>query len=96
MCGNPELGNLMHAPCPDLNFKRVALRSNDGCMQRLVRIRLRDRNVVLDPSGNRGPTLVNQAKRGITFSNRVDNDPESEKIENIGHVDTLPLKLLEN
>ena len=51
VCGNTELGNVVHTLCTNLNLYPLALAGRDRCVQTLVTIRLRDGNPVAHTVG---------------------------------------------
>src|SRR6266511_2161414 len=53
--GDALLGDPVHLAGPDLHLDALALRADHGRVERLVPVRLRDRDVVLEPPGHRLP-----------------------------------------
>src|SRR5262249_1756268 len=74
--GDAFLGNAMHILSTNLNFERLAA-MNHGRMQRLIEIRPRHSDVVLEAAGNGAPNMMDDAKRGIATALRVGNDANS-------------------
>ena len=64
MRGHAELGDLVHRLRSDLDFERIAVR-HDGRMQRLVAVRLRHCDVVLEPPGDGLPHRVDDAEHAV-------------------------------
>ena len=69
---NTVLGALMHLDGAHLNLERLAVRTNDRRMQRLIAVRLRHSNVVLEATRHRLPECVDDANRAVAISIRVD------------------------
>src|SRR5690606_19461385 len=63
--------------------------SNRRRVQRLVHVRFRQRDVVLEASRHRGPAGMDRAETRITIRLRLDDDAEGDQI-----VDLLELTLL--
>ena len=47
------LGGTVHLKCTDLDFKRLAIRTDQGRMKRLVHVLFRHRDVILETARNR-------------------------------------------
>ena len=81
----------MHLKSPDLDLKRLSARSDQRRMQRLVHVRLRHRDIILEPSRNRFILFMHDSKCRITILDGVHNNPDSEQI--IDLIDRLVLIL---
>ena len=86
-------GDQVHVPGPDLHLERLAFLRDDHGVQRLVEVRLGHGDVVLDPSGNRTPHLMNDAQRRVTVLHRRGDDAEPHVIVELANVDLLPPEL---
>src|SRR5208283_2667128 len=64
--------------------------------QRLVQIRPRDGNEVLDAARNRTPVVVDHAKRGVAVLHRVGENAQRHQIVNLIDGDLLPAQLHED
>ena len=56
---------------------------NHGGVQRLIEVRPRHRDVVLEAAGNRRPDLVDHAKRGVAIFHRVGDHAHGEQIKHL-------------
>ena len=70
---NPEFGNLVHLQGSNLHFDRT-MTTDHRCMQRLIAIRLRQADVVLEPSGDRAKRVMHHSQGAITRLNTWRND----------------------
>ena len=91
---NPLLGDQVHLPRPDLDLERLPLIGNDRGVQRLVEVRLRHGDVILDASRNRPPHLMDDAERGVTIFHRRGDDSKGQIVVDLADVDPLPPQLL--
>ena len=73
----------VHLKGTDLNFKRLAGRPDQRCMQRLIAVWLGHCNVILKAPRNRLVHLVDDAKRRITVLYRIHDDANRKKIVNL-------------
>ena len=71
---------LMHLKSPDLDLKGHARTVHDRRMQRLVHVRLRHGDIVLETAGKRLVHLMDDAQRGIAVDDVIHQDPDREKI----------------
>src|SRR5437016_6153579 len=58
-------------------------------MQRLIKIRPGNGDVVLEPSGDGAPDMMDHAERGVTVALRISNDADGEQIVNLAETDFL-------
>src|SRR5258708_9737638 len=86
--GNAFLGDAVHFLRTDLHLERLAAVEHGG-MQRLVKIRPGNGDVVLEPPGDGAPNVVDYAERGITVALRIGNNTHGEKIVNLAETDFL-------
>ena len=77
------VGRLVHFARADLDLEQLLARSEHGRVQRLIAVRLRLRDVVLDAFLHRLPLLVDHAERVITIGNGVDEHTNREQIEDL-------------
>ncbi len=76
------LGDAVHFLRADLNFEGLAGMNHAG-VQRLIEVRPRHGDVVLETAGNWGPDLVDHAESGVAILDRVGDDADGEKIEDL-------------
>ena len=91
--GDPLLGNQIHVARPYLHFERLTAFGHDRRVQRLIEVRLRHGDVVLDPSGNGPPHLMNDAETCVAIAERGSGDAEGEIVVKLTDVDLLFLEL---
>ena len=65
----------------------------DRRVQRLVAVRPRHRDEVLDPARDRLPGLVDDAERGVAVLHASGDDAEGDEVVDLVEVDLLPLQL---
>ena len=87
------LADQVHFPGPNLDLERLRRFGHDRRVEGLVEVRLRHRDVVLDPSRHRTPELVNQAEGRVAGGGLRRDDPEGEHVVELRHVDAAPLHL---
>jgi hypothetical protein len=92
--GHAVLRPPVHAPGPDLQLDRIALRADHGRMQRLVHVELRHRDVVLEPPGNRVPPRVHRAEHRVAVPHRIDQDPDADQVVDLVEADVAGDHLL--
>ena len=92
--GDSLLGDQVHLARPDLHFERLSFLGHHRRVQRLVEVRLRHGDVVLDPSGDRPPGLVDDAEGRVAVLDRGSDDAEGEVVVELADVDVLPSQLL--
>src|SRR6266508_192546 len=78
--GDAFLGDPVHLQGPDLHLDPLALRADDRRVERLVPVRLRDRDVVLEPPGHRLPQRVDDPERLVALRDARDDDPEPDHV----------------
>ncbi len=88
------LGDAVHLFGADLNFEVLAFGADHRSVQRLIKIRPRDRNEILDPAGHRRPFVVDHAQRAVAVLHRVGDDADGEQIVDLVERDLLPFELL--
>ena len=76
--------NPMHLLGADLDLHRQAVRADQRGVQRLVAVRLRDCDVVLELSGNRLVKAVQGAERNVAGRNVCDDDAVAVDIVHLG------------
>ena len=77
MRGNALFGDAMHLLGADLDFEGNAAGSHYGSVQRLVQVRPRDRDEVLDAPGNGVPLVVNLPQGGVAVAHRIGDDADA-------------------
>ena len=83
---DPALGDQVHLARADLHLERLDRVAHHGRMERLVEVRLRHRDVVLDAAGHRAPELVHEAERGIAVASLAGDDAEGENVVELGEI----------
>ena len=94
MSCNTVLGTLMHLDGAHLNLERLAVRADNRRMQRLVPVRLRHSNVVLEATRHRLPQGVDYADRAVAISIRVDQHAHRREIVDLVELFTPARHLL--
>ena len=77
---DPELRRAVHLARADLNLVELNPRSKDGRVERLIAVRLRRGDVVLDPLLQRRPFVVNDAERVIAIGHAPHQHAERHEI----------------
>ena len=80
MSGDTILSRSVHFKCTDLDFKRLTVWTDQCGVQRLIHIRLRHSNVVLETSRDRFIHLMYDPQGRITVFHCIYNDPHREQI----------------
>ena len=93
MRGDSFFRDAVHFGGADLHFEGLAA-GNHRSVQRLVAVRTRQRNEVLDAARDRPPRVVNDAQRGITVLDVVGDDAKRQKIVDLIDGDSLLLRSL--
>ena len=83
MCSDAEFGVSVHAPGTNLDLQRLAARTYDRGMQRLVIVVLGIGDVVVELPGQVRPEVMNDAQRGIALSHVVHENPDGPDVENM-------------
>ncbi len=96
MSGNALFRRAMHVFGANLQLQPLALRPYHGGVERLVHIRLGERDVILEPAWDRFPQGVNDAQAGVTVRNRIGNHSDGQDIVDIFNGGLLPLHFLVN
>ena len=91
---NPLLGHAVHLLGADLHLERLAVRSADGSVQRLVQVGTGNGDEILDAARHGPPGIVNDAQGGIAIFHAVGEDADSQQVVNLIDADLLPLQLL--
>jgi hypothetical protein len=91
---DPFLGGPVHVGRPDLHFERHAALADHRGVQRLVAVRARHRDEVLDPARHRGPRLVDDAERPVAVLYRLRHDAQRDHVVDLIELDLLLLELL--
>src|SRR5690606_18906699 len=91
--GNAVLGLPVHLLGADLHLERRAALADHGRVQRLITVRARHRDEVLDPPGHRRPRVVDDAERGVAVADGPGDDPQRHEVVHLIEVDLLPLQL---
>ncbi len=81
--GDAVLGGLVHRVRAHLDLERLALRPDHRRVQRLVAVRLRHRDVVLEAARNRLPERVQHADRAVAVLDGVDQDAHRGEVEDL-------------
>ena len=94
MSSDPFFGDAMHFLGANLDFKLVPALGHHSGMQRLVKIRSRHGNEILDTAGHGAPDAVNQTENCITILHGLSDDADRQQVVNLVHSDALALQLL--
>ena len=79
MGGDTKLRHLMHGERADLDFERVAFR-HDRRVQRLIAVRFRHSDIVLEPSRHRFPHRMDDAEHRIAVLHGLDEDTHGREV----------------
>ena len=82
MRGDALFGDAMHFLRANLHFKRLPGMDHRR-VQRLVQVRPRHGDVILEPAGNGPPHLMDHAQRRVAVANRVGNHAHGQQIVNL-------------
>ena len=82
--GDTVFGNMVHFPRADLDLYRLPLRPDDGRMERLIHIRLRDGDVVLEAVRKRSPERVCDAEDRIALRDGIHDDTHRIEVIDLG------------
>ena len=85
MRGNAVFGDLVHLFGADLDFKRDAVRADDGGVERLVHVRLGRADIVLEAAEHGPVKVVDDAEYVVAVGHGVDDDAEGEEVEHLIH-----------
>jgi len=83
----------MHGRGANLELHRRTQRADQCRVQRLVAIRLRNRDVVLEAAGHRLVQLVQHAERPVTILQRLHDDAEAEDVVHLSEAGVFLLHL---
>ena len=78
--GDAEVRRAMHVARADLDFVQLSPGAEDRRVQRLVAVRLRLRDVVLDALLHRRPPVVDDAERVVAVGHGVDEHANGEEV----------------
>ena len=92
--GDAVLGGAVHIAGSDLHLQWLALRPDDGGVQRLVHAEPRLGDVVLEPPGHRLPQRMHHAHSGIAVADLVAQDPHADQVVDVVEVAALDDHLL--
>ena len=84
--GDAELGHAMHLLGSDLDLDGLAGVGDDSRVQRLVAVRLRHGDVVLEPPGHGLPERVDDAEDAVAIADRVDEDADGREVVDLGEL----------
>ena len=87
--GDPVFGQIVHLARPDLDLQRPALGPDDRRVQRLIHVRLRHRDEVLEPSGQRFPQRMDLAERAVAVLHRSYDHPHRGEVVDLVELPTL-------
>ena len=88
------LGDPVHLLGADLHLERQAALADDRRVQRLVAVRPRHRDEVLEPSRHRRPHLVDDAEHRVAVLDAARDHAQREEVVDLIERDLLPLELL--
>src|SRR5579883_1482875 len=87
--GDALFRDAVHLFCSNLNLEGHAARSNNRCMQRLVKIGPRHRDEILDAARHRMPFVVNHTECRVAVFHRVGNDANGDNVVDLIERDLL-------
>ena len=88
------LGKLVHLVGPNLDLYRFAARSAHRSMQRLVAVRLRVGDIIVELPFNVAPLAVHEPEHGVAVSDGLDHDTDRAHIEQFMKIPLLGSHLL--
>ena len=88
------LGQRVHLLGAHLDLERLAGGTHDGGVQRLIEVRLRDRDVVVELARDRRPQRVDHTERGVARGHVRDHDADREQVVHLVESDALAAHLL--
>ena len=92
--GDAVLRGAVHVLGADLHLQRLALRPDDGGVQRLVHPESRLGDVVLEPARHRLPQRMHDAHSGIAVAHLVAQDAHADQVVDVVEVAALDDHLL--
>ena len=87
--GHPRFGDFVHADGADLQFHRRAVGAKQGGVQRLIAVRLGNRDVVLEFARERFVERMQCAQGEITGGDIFDHNAKAVNIQHLGKRDVL-------
>ena len=96
MGSNARLGHDMHRFGAHLEFDVGSERPNQRCVQRLIPVDFRNRDVVFKFSGQWLVLLMHDAHSGVAVVKRRNNDPKTIKVSHLSKRKMLVIHLLVN
>src|SRR5277367_6009902 len=87
-------GHLVHFFSANLDFEWRSIFGDHGSMQRLIKIRPRHGNEILDAPWHRAPDVVDDPQHGVTVLQRARDDAHGKEVVNLIDGYALPLQLL--
>src|SRR5262249_38266647 len=94
VCCDAFLGHPMHFYRPDLDLERHAVFADDRGVQRLIAVRTRHRDEVLDAAGDRRPGLMDDAERRVAVLDAFGHHTNGDEVVHLLELDLLALQLL--
>ena len=92
--GDAFLGDPVHLGGADLHLERKPPLAHHRGVQRLVAVRPRHRDEVLDAARHRRPRLMDDPERRVAVAHRAGHDPQRHEIVDLLEIDLLPPQLL--
>jgi hypothetical protein len=87
--GDALLGDAVHLVRANLDLEGLPDLRHHGGVQRLVHVRLRDGDEVLDAAGHRPPDRVHDPERAVAILHRIRQDPEGHVVVDLVDIDAL-------
>src|SRR5581483_2777593 len=84
--GNAVLGAPVHGVGADLQLDRLAFGPNHCCVQRLIEVELRHGDEIFESARHRIPGRVNDAERGVTVTDGIDQYTDAEQVVDVVEV----------
>jgi hypothetical protein len=91
--GHTVFGELVHLVRADLHFERAPVVADHDRMQRLVAVRLRPGDVVVELSRHRLPQVVHDAEHGVAILDVGNDDAKRAHVVEFGEIELLAAHL---
>ena len=96
MRGDAVLRERVHLARTDLDLERLRARTHDRGVERLIEVRLRHGDVVVELTRHRRPQRVHDAERGVARGEVIHDDADRKQVVDLVEADALAPHLLLN